>query len=111
LASVLGRYGVTSLLLQIPFAERVKVPVGLSGMTVMHSLELHEMYPHLFRFLYLCSKQVQELIHSWRLPHSVEDFLPLIEESLDIIISEFNSMEVRKRKIIGILLVLLEPLE
>ena len=111
MASVLGRYGVASLLLQIPSAERVKVPVGLSGMAVMHSFELHEMYPHLFRFFYLCSKQVQELIHSWCLPHPVEDFLPLVKESFDIIISEFNSMEVRKRKIIGILLVLLEPLE
>ena len=97
--------------MQIPFAERVKVPVGLSGMTVMHSLELHEMYPHLFRFLYLCSEQVQELIHSWSPPHSVEDFLPRMEESFDIIVSEFTSMEVRKRKIIDILLVLLEPLE
>ncbi len=97
--------------MQIPFAERVKVPVGFSMMTVRDSLKLHEMYLHLFRLLYLCSEQVQELIHSWSPPHSVEDFLPLIEESFDIIVSEFNSMEVRKCKVVGILLILLKPLE
>ena len=80
-------------------------------MAMMHSFELHEMYLHLFRLLNLCSEQVQELIHSWSPPHSVEDFLPFIEESFDIIVSEFNSMEVRKCKVVGILLILLEPLE
>ncbi len=80
-------------------------------MTMGDSLELHEMYLHLFRPSNLCSEQVQELILSWSLPHSVEDFLPFIEESFDIIVSEFNSMEVRKCKVIGILLILLEPLK
>ncbi len=80
-------------------------------MTMGDSLELHEVYLHLFRPSNLCSEQMQEFIRSWCLPHPVDDFIPLVKESFDIIISEFNSVEVRKRKIIGILLVLLEPLE
>ena len=80
-------------------------------MTIGDSLELHEMYLHLFRPSNLCSEQMQEFILSWDLPHPVDYFFPLNKESFDVIISEFNSMEVRRRKVIGILLVLLEPLK
>ncbi len=80
-------------------------------MTVRDSLELHEMYLHLFRPSNLCSEQMQEFVLSWDLPHPVDYFFPLNKESFDVIISEFNSMEVRRRKVIGILLVLLEPLK
>ena len=80
-------------------------------MTMGDSLELHEVYLHLFRPSNLCSEQMQEFILSWDLPHPVDYFFPLNKESFDVIISEFNSMEVRRRKEIGILLVLLEPLK
>ena len=80
-------------------------------MTMGDSLELHEVYLHLFRPSNLCSEQMQEFILSWNLPHPVDYFFPLNKESFDVIISEFNSMEVRRCKVIGILLVLLEPLK
>ena len=78
-------------------------------MTIGDSLELHEMYLHLFRPSNLCSEQMQEFILSWDLPHPVDYFFPLNKESFDVIVSEFNSMEVGRRKVIGILLVLFEP--
>ena len=78
-------------------------------MTMGDSLELHEMYLHLFRPSNLCSEQMQEFVLSWDLPHSVDYFFPFNMESFDVIISEFNSMEVGRRKVIGVLLVLFEP--
>ena len=78
-------------------------------MTMGESLELHEMYLHLFRPSNLCSEQMQEFILSWDLPHPVDYFFPLNKESFNVIVSEFNSMEVGRCKVIGILLVLFEP--
>ena len=80
-------------------------------MTMVHSFELREVYLHLFRPSNLCSEQMQEFVLSWDLPHPVDYFFPLNKESFDVIISEFYSMEVRRRKVIGILLILLEPLK
>ncbi len=78
-------------------------------MTMVHSFELREVYVHLLRLFNLYSEQMQEFVLTWYLPHSVDYFFPFNKESFDVIISEFNSMEVGRRKIIGILLVLFEP--
>ena len=78
-------------------------------MTMRESLELCEVYVHLLRLYNLHTEQMQEFVLTRYLPHSVDYFFPFNKESFNVIISEFNSMKVGCRKVIGILLVLFEP--
>ncbi len=111
MASVLGRDVITSFWGQISSGEYVKVFVGLSGMAMMHSLEFHEVYLQLFRLINLRSKQVHEVIHRGYFPHSVEDFIPLVQKSFDVVVFEFDSMEMANIEEVRIFLIFLKPPE
>ena len=54
---------------------------------------------------------MQEVVHRGYLPHSVENFIPLVEKSFDVIVFGFNSIKMAERKEIRVFLIFLEPLE
>ena len=93
MASVLGGDIIASFLSAISPGKYAKVLVGLSAVVLMQSLKLHEVYLHLFRPSDLNSKQVQEVIHRRGLPHTVGEFIPLIQKSFDVVVFEFNLVE------------------
>ncbi len=63
------------------------------------------------RFSQLDPEKVEEFVLRRRFPHSVEDLLPFVEKSFDIIILELELVQVRNVQEVEVFLALLEPLE
>ena len=109
MASVLGGDIIASFLSAISPGKYVKVLVGLSAVVSMQSLKLHEVYLHLFRLFDLNSKQMQKVVHQRGLPHAVEDFIPLIQKSFDVVVFELNLVEMGDIQKIRIFFIFLKP--
>ena len=111
MASVLGRDIVTASLRATPSGKREKVLVSLARVVLSQSLELHEMDLEFLRVSQLNLEKVEEFVLRRRFPHSVEDLLPFVEKSFNIIILELELVQVSNVQEVKVLLALLKPLE
>ena len=111
MASVLGGDVVASSLRAASPGKLKKVFIGLSWVVPSQSFELHEMNLQLLRFLHLNPKKVEKFISWGDFPHSMKNFFPFVQKSFNVIILEFELVQVSDVQEIKILFTFLKPLE